>query len=143
MRRVVQVLGIVAVVLMVMLVASPAAAQGKEPAVSDAWVQAPAAGATSVVAFATVENPTMYDFYVVSVAADAAGKVELREGGTAAPKPVKEVTVPAYGSLFMDAKGVHVVLSDLKKPLKPGDSVALTLTTELGVKLEIAAAVKN
>lgn len=118
-------------------------AQEKVPAVSDAWVQAPAAGATSAVAFATVENPTMYDFYVVSVAADAAGKVELRQGGTAASAVVKEVTVPAYGSLYMDAKGVHVMLSDLKKPLNEGDKVTLTLTTELGVKLEVAATVKK
>lgn len=122
---------------------SSAAAQGKEPSVSEAWVKVPPAGQSEAVAFATVENPTMYDFYLVSATADAAGKVEFREGGTAQAKSVKEVTVPAYGSLAMDDKGVHVVLTDLKKPLKEGDKVSLVLTTELGIALRIDATVKN
>jgi copper(I)-binding protein len=53
------------------------------------------------------------------------------------------VTVPAYGALEMDAKGVHLLLKDLKKPLAEGDKVNLTVVTELGVKLNVQATVKK
>jgi copper(I)-binding protein len=43
----------------------------------------------------------------------------------------------------MDQKGVHVMLMDLKRPLKEGDKVSLTLANQDGVKLQVAAAVRN
>jgi copper(I)-binding protein len=43
----------------------------------------------------------------------------------------------------MDQKGVHVALLDLKRPLKEGDKVSLTLANQDGLKLQVAAAVRN
>lgn len=118
-----------------------ATAQEKNPSVSSGWVKLPAAGATSTDAYATVENPTMYAIYVLSATSDAAGSVEIRQPGKDAP--LDEVTVPAYGTLDMDPKGLHLVLKDLKKPLKEGDKVNLTVVTEVGLKLNIEATVKK
>lgn len=123
------------------LAPAPAAAQEKNPSVSSGWVKLPAAGATSTDAYATVENPTMYAFYVLSATSDAAGSVEIRQPGKDAP--LDEVTVPAYGTLDMDPKGIHLVLKDLKKPLAEGDKVNLTVVTELGLKLNVQATVKK
>jgi copper(I)-binding protein len=83
----------------------------------------------------------MYAIYLLSASADAAGKVEMREVGK--PDLVTEVTVPAYGSIEMNPKGLHLVLSDLKRPLKEGDTVLLGVTTELGTRLQVAAIVKK
>lgn len=116
-------------------------AQEKQPAVSSGWVKTPAAGATSTEAYATVENPTMYAFYLLSATSDVAGTVELRQAGKDAP--LEEVTVPAYGTLDMDPKGYYLVLKDLKKPLAEGDKVSVTVVTELGVKLSVQATVKK
>lgn len=116
-------------------------AQEKQPAVSSGWVKTPAAGATSTEAYATVENPTMYAFYLLSATSDVAGTVELRQAGKDAP--LEEVTVPAYGTLDMDPKGYYLVLKDLKKPLADGDNVNVTVVTELGVKLSVQATVKK
>jgi copper(I)-binding protein len=118
-----------------------AMAQEKQPAMSSGWVKTPAAGATSTEAYATVENPTMYAFYLLSATSDVAGTVELRQAGKDAP--LEEVTVPAYGSLDMDPKGYYLVLKDLKKPLAEGDTVNVTVVTELGVKLSVQATVKK
>jgi copper(I)-binding protein len=112
-----------------------------EPLASSGWVKLPEPGATTATAFVAVENPTMYAIYLLSASADAAGQVEIREAGKR--DVVKEVTVPAYGSIEMDPKGLHLVLSDLKKPLKEGDTVLLTVTTEVGTKLQVAATVKK
>jgi copper(I)-binding protein len=109
---------------------------------SEGWIKTPAAGATTAMAFVEIENPTQYDVYFTSGTTDVAGKVEFRDAskGTQAQE---FVIAPAYGSLSMDQKGVHVMLMDLKRPLKEGDKVSLTLANQDGVKLQVAAAVRN
>ena len=56
---------------------------------------------------------------------------------------VEFVVVPAYGTLSMDQKGVYVMLVDLKRPLKEGDKISLTLSNQDGLKVPVAAAVRN
>lgn len=104
---------------------------------------APAAGATDTLAFVTVDNGTMYEIYIVGAETDVADAVELRQtdaGGKASV--VKEVPVPSFDRLDMSAKGVHLRLAGLKKPLKAGDTVTLILLTDGGTALEVAASVK-
>jgi len=111
-----------------------------QPAVtmSDAWVPLPAAGATSTALYATIENPTMYDVYVVSGTSEVAATVELRDGD----KPVKDFTVASFGSLELKAGGPHVLLGGLKRTLKDGETIELTLTTDGGLAIKAAAVVK-
>jgi copper(I)-binding protein len=125
---------------------SGAAAQEKPVTASDAWVMLPAAGQTDARAFAVVDNPTMYDIYLVSATADAAEKVVFRDAskpGDAAAQDVKEVTVASYSKVGMDPKGVQMVLTGLKRPLKEGETVAITITTDGGAKLQLSASVKK
>src|SRR5512134_809122 len=112
------------------------------PAASEAWVAEPAAGATTADAYAVVENPTMYEVFVVSVTADVAGSAEIVDGPADAAKAVRELAVPSYGRAELKPGAVRIRLKDLKKPLKAGDSVALTLTTDGGVIIKVMAAVK-
>ena len=100
------------------------------------------AGATATDAYAVVENPTMYEFFVVKVSADAAGAAEIVEGGADSAKTVRELSVPSYGRTELKPGALRIRLKDLKTPLKPGDSVALTLTTDGGVVIKVAAPVK-
>ena len=115
-----------------------------EVSASEAWITAPAPGATTAAAAVTIRNPTMYDVYVISASSDLAGRIEFREpvpaGGEA--KALKELTVPAYGSLDLSPQGLHLMLIDLKQPLKAGDSVTITLSTDTGVVLKVTAPVK-
>jgi copper(I)-binding protein len=131
--------------ILVLAAAAPSLpAQQKDPSAVSAWVEAPAPGATFARAFVAVDNPTMYDIYITSATADAAGTVELRAGaaGAAEPAVVKEFSVPAYGSTAADASAPHLRLLDLKRPLKAGDTVQLALTTDGGLALKVAAPVK-
>lgn len=115
-------------------------AQQKDPSVSSGWVRLPADGATSAMAYVAVENPTMYAFSLTKASSDVAGSVELRQ--TAKDVVLDFVTVPAYGSLDMDAEGVHLLLKNLKKPLAAGDKISLTVVTEIGV-MSVEATVKK
>ena len=108
----------------------------KDPTASDASASTPVNGAIAV--YATINNPTMYDVYVVSGKSDAAGKVEL----TSADQPVSNITVPAYGSVELKPGAAFVRLSDLKRDVKAGDQLTVTLETDGGVSIELAAIVK-
>ena len=107
--------------------------------VTDAWVKLPAAGETSAAAFAVINNPSMYDAYVVSVSTEAAATVQFRD---AAAKEVKELTVPAYDKVELSVKGTHLWLAGLKRPLKEGETIALTLTTDDGSSMKVSAQVR-
>lgn len=126
----------------VWLGAGLATAQDKPITTSDAWVKLPEAGAKSTVAFATVNNPGMYAVYLVSGTSDVAGKIEFRDTSKA-DAAQEDVTVPAYEAAYLNPKGVHIYLSDLKKELKDGDTVYITLKTELGIPVEIEAKVRK
>ena len=108
----------------------------KDPTASDAWASAPANGAIAV--YATINNPTMYDVYVVSGKSDVAGKVELISAGT----PVSNIAVPAYGSAELTPDAAFVRLSDLKRELEAGDQLTVTLETDGGISISVAAVVK-
>lgn len=110
-----------------------------QPAVtaSDAWIAEPAAGAPAA-AYVTITNPTMYDIYLVKVTSDVAGTIEFREGG----KTLKEITVPSFGFAELTAAGPHLLLMDLKKVLKAGENITLTILTDGGITLVTTAVVK-
>ena len=122
--------------LVSMLLFLPLHAQGKDPSASDASAAIVAGG--SVAVYATITNPTMYDVFVMSASSDQAGKAELREG----EKTLPNITVPSYGSIELKSGGMVVLLSDVKGELKPGDTVKLTLTTDGGIAIPIAAVLK-
>ncbi len=111
---------------------------------SSASVVTHGASPTTATAVVTVENGTMYDVYLVGAATEVAEVVEIREKprGTAAATAVKEVPVPAFGQLDMSADGVHLAISKLKRPLKTGESIPLSLVIDNGVTLTVQAVVK-
>jgi copper(I)-binding protein len=120
--------------LVVLLLNLTVHAQGKDPSASDAS----AAGVPGGVAiYATLNNPTMYDAYVQSGSSDA-GKVELRDGD----KPVSNITIPSFGSVELKTGGPFVLVSDLKAQPRPGDTIKVTLQTDGGVAIAIAAIVR-
>lgn len=134
----------VALACLVLAVSIVSAGAQKTPTALSAWVAAPAAGAASAVAYVAVENPTMYDIYITGATADLAGRVELRAPavGGAEAAVVTEFTVPAYGSTAAQASAPHLRLMDLERPLAAGDTVQLTLMTDGGLALKVAAPVK-
>jgi copper(I)-binding protein len=69
---------------------------------------------------------------------DAAGKIELVTGD----KPVENLTVAAYGALTLKAGGTFLRLSDLKRELKAGESITVTMMTDGGVAIAATAVVK-
>ncbi len=88
---------------------------------------------------------------LISVASPAAGVVEMHEmsmqGSTMKMRALPNgLDLPAGQAVALKPGGYHLMLMDLKAPLKPGDSVALTLVVQGkgGVRetIEVQAPVK-
>jgi copper(I)-binding protein len=115
--------------------------QRKEATIASGWVKRPAAGATTAEAFLAIVNPTAYDVVLQKPSSDAAGVIELRAAGKS--EPLDFVTVPAYESLEMTAKGTYLLLRDIKKSLADGATVSISVMTDRGSPLTVAAVVKS
>ena len=120
--------------LVVALLFLPLHAQGKDPSASDATAALVTGG---VAVYATLSNPSMYDAFVQSGASDA-GKVELRDGD----KPTSNIQIPSFGTVELKAGGPYVLVTDLKSQLKAGDTIKVTLNTDGGAAIAVAAVVK-
>jgi periplasmic copper chaperone A len=126
-------------ILFAVIVTAGLAGQEKRVSASDGWVKLPVPGETQAMAFVTIENPGMYEVNVTSATADAGGKVELRDAG----KTVDFINVPAYGRTDMAPGGTYLLVRDLKRALKEGDMVTLTLSTDVDVTLKVTATVRK
>jgi len=140
--RVGRIVALTGVIVVVGAVLSLTAAQGAVSA-ADGWIELPEPGATSTSAFVVVKNPTMYDVYIMSATTEVAGSIEFRASGAEDAPAVNQLTIPAYGSVFMASNGAHLVLKDLTRPLEEGETIQLTLVTEGGVRMEVAAPVRR
>ena len=132
---------LLALCLIILSASVAAVQQRKDTAITSGWVKLPAAGATEAQAYLVIDNPTQYDVFLQKASSDAAGAVEFRAAGK--PEPLTFVTVTAYESLEMSAKGTYLLLRDLKKPLTAGATVPISVTTDRGTPLTIEAVVKN
>jgi hypothetical protein len=127
--------------------AAAAAASG-QVTVTDAWVRGTVTGQKATGAFMQLKSPA--DTALVAAASPVAKIVEVHEmkmeGGMMKMNAVDKLALPAGKTVDLKPGGYHVMLMDLVKPLKDGDTVPLQLTFEdkAGKKqtIEIKAVVK-
>lgn len=98
----------------------------------DAWVRATAPGQKTAAAY--LELTSKDGAALVAVESPSAAKAELHntslEGGVMKMRPVRRVQLPARKTVKLAPGGLHVMLVGIKKPLKEGDKVPLSLTVE-------------
>lgn len=114
------------------LLASTVAAQA-QTTVAEPWVRSTVAGQKATGAFLQITSAT--GGTLVSAASPVAGVVEIHEmtmdGNVMKMRALpKGLTLPAGQAVALKPGGLHVMLMDLKQPLKAGDSVPLTLVVE-------------
>jgi copper(I)-binding protein len=110
------------------------------------WSRATPPGAKVGAGFMRLRNAGAAD-RVVGASAPVAGRVEmhvtLREGDVMKMREVKSFEVPAGGSFELKPGGAHLMLVDLKRPLKKGEKVPLTLKLEKGGELKMELSVEE
>jgi copper(I)-binding protein len=105
-------------------------------AVRDGYVREMPPGQTVSAAFMILQNDTAKTIAIVAASSDAADKTELHNhrhtaGGMRMEKVVR-LEIPAKSAQTLQPGGYHLMLIGLKRPLRAGETVRLTLIDEMG-----------
>ena len=118
-------------ILLTSLVASSAGAQ---ITIDTAWARATAPGAKIGAGYMTIRNAGGAADRLVGASSPAAERVEMhvttKDGEVSRMREVKSYAVPAKGAFELKPNGPHLMLVNLKAPLKEGASVPLRLRFE-------------
>lgn len=115
--------------------------------VSHPWARATPPGAKVGAAYFVAEASKAGGDTLIGAKADVAGRVELHthieEKGVAKMRQVEKVDVAAGKSLVFQPSGYHVMLMDLKAPLKEGDILPLTLVFAKAGEIKVEATIEK
>ena len=115
--------------------------------VMDPWAREVPPNMTTSAGFLTMKNNGTVEHRLVGAESPATGMVELHthinDNGVMRMRPVKDMPVPPGGTTELKPGGLHLMLMMLKKPLKAGEKMPITLIFEDGSKKEIQAEVRR
>ena len=110
------------------------------------WTRATPPGAKVAAGFMTLRSAGAGD-RVFGASSPVAGSVQMhvtiREGEVMRMREVSSIEIPAGGSFELKPGGAHLMLVDLKRPLKKGEKVPLTLRLEKGGALALELTVEE
>ena len=113
--------------------------------VQDPYVRLAPPNAPATGAFMVIRNNGDKDVKVVK-ADNPVSKVtelhtHLNEGGVMKMRPVPSIEVKAKGEAVLKPGGLHVMMIDIKAPMKEGDVVPITLSFDDGSTKKVEAKV--
>src|SRR4051794_7628063 len=116
--------------------------------ITQPWSRATPGGAKIAGGFVTIENKGAAPDRLVSGSGDVAGRVEIHEmamnNGVMTMRPLdKGLVIEPGKTVKLAPGGYHLMLMDLKTPLKQGDKVPLTLQFEKAGKVELSLDVEG
>lgn len=116
--------------------------------VTQARVVAVPPGITDTSLFVTLTNPGAQPVVLSTARSPLAAHAMLMRTvtdarGLTGMQATPTLTVPAHGTLVLDDLGAHVMLMGLKRPLKPGESVTVSLSDAAGRTLTVRAPVRK
>ncbi len=110
------------------------------------WARATPGGASVSAAYMEIRAVSGADDRLVSVSSPVAAKVEIHshteEAGVMKMRRVDGVDVKGGSSLVLKPSGYHVMLMELKAPLKEGDLIKMTLQFAKAGPIDIEATVE-
>lgn len=115
--------------------------------VNDAYARATPPNATTSAVFATIENTGDKDRVIVEAASQASSVVELHDvimdGDVMKMRQVKSITVPANGQAILKPGSLHIMLLDVERPMKEGETINVELTFANGEVQVLTVPVKK
>ncbi len=139
--------------LLLLSLAITAGAQAEEVkagdlVISHGWARATPGGAKVAGGYLTIENKGANADKLIGGSTDAAAKFEVHEmsmnNGVMRMHPVEGgLTIPPGKTVTLAPGGYHVMMMDLKHPLKQGDKVPVTLQFEKAGKASLSLDVQG
>jgi copper(I)-binding protein len=116
--------------------------------ITQAWTRATPGGAKTGGGFLTIENKGSAPDKLIGASADGAGKIEVHEmamnDGVMKMRPVEGgLTIDPGKTVKLAPGGLHLMMMDLKAPLKQGDTMAVTLQFEKAGKVAVTLDVQG
>lgn len=115
--------------------------------VSHAWARATTSRAKTGAAYVTLENGGAGSDKLVSISTPVAGRAELhttiKDGDIMKMRPVQHIEVGPKAMVTLQPGGVHIMLMDLKEPLKKDSTFPMTLVFEKAGKKTVEVAVQS
>ncbi len=116
--------------------------------ISQAWSRATPNGAKIGSGYFTIENKGTTADKLVGVTGEISGKIEVHEmsmnNGVMKMRPVDGgVTIDPGKTVKLAPGGYHLMIMDLKSPLKQGDKLPLTLSFEKAGKVAVVLDVEG
>jgi periplasmic copper chaperone A len=116
--------------------------------ITQAWSRATPGGAKIGGGYLTIENKGATPDRLIGGSADVAGKVEVHEmatnNGVMTMRPLdKGLLIEPGKTVKLAPGGYHLMLFDLKSPLKQGDKLPVTLEFEKAGKVDLSLEVQG
>ena len=137
--------------LALMLAGSPAAfaadVKAGDLVITQPWSRATPGGAKTGAGYLTIENKGSAPDRLVAVSGDVAGRIEVHEmavnNGVMTMRPLEKGLVIEPGkTVALAPGGYHLMLMELKSPLKQGDKLPVTLEFEKAGKVAVTLVVQ-
>ncbi len=116
-------------------------------AIRDPWSRATPGGARVGAGYVTIENRGGEPDRLLSAESEVSGGAEVHEtvmaGGVARMSPTGPLAVSAKGRLELKPGGHHLMLTDLKRPLKEGERFTATLVFERAGRVPLTFVVRG
>jgi periplasmic copper chaperone A len=100
--------------------------------VANAWVRAPVAGQKTAAGY--LELTSDRNLALVAAGSPAAGRVEMHsttmDGGVMRMRALPRIDLPAGQTVKLAPGGTHLMLLELKQPLKAGEKIPLILSLQ-------------
>ena len=137
--------------LALLLAGSPAAfaadVKAGDLVITQPWSRATPGGAKTGAGYLTIENKGSAPDRLVAVSGDVAGRIEVHEmavnNGVMTMRPLEKGLVIEPGkTVALSPGGYHLMLMELKSPLKQGDKLPVTLEFEKAGKVAVTLEVQ-
>ncbi|MEN3034418.1 MAG: copper chaperone PCu(A)C [Aquificaceae bacterium] len=111
--------------------------------IKNAWVREVPQGSRATAAYMLIENKSSQPDKLLQASSPVAGTTELHETVDGKMRKIQSIEVPANSKVELKPGGLHVMLIDLKNPIKEGDKVDLTLKFEKAGEVKLQLPVKK
>lgn len=116
--------------------------------IKDAWVREVPPSSSTTAVYMTIENRGEEDDRLIAVDSTASNFAELHmvsidEKSVAKMKRVDAIDIPGGKSVMLKPGGYHIMLIELKNPLKKGDKIELDLRFQKYGAVRIRAEVRE
>lgn len=114
--------------------------------VAHPWARATPGGAKVGAAFGEISAKDGASDVLIAASSPAAERVEIHthsmDGGVMKMRKIEKLPIAGGKTLILKPSGDHIMLFDLKKPLKEGEQLPLTLVFEKAGEIKIEATIE-